>query len=39
MLELLEKRLANDEETERKVVREELSAIVRLRLTKLWEGA
>jgi 2-oxo-4-hydroxy-4-carboxy-5-ureidoimidazoline decarboxylase len=39
MLALLRRRLRSDEKTERRIVREELSAIVRLRLAKLWEGA
>ncbi|MEW9527926.1 2-oxo-4-hydroxy-4-carboxy-5-ureidoimidazoline decarboxylase [Microbispora sp. NPDC049125] len=38
MLGLLRERLDNDEETEREVVRAELSKIVALRLAKLWEG-
>ncbi|MGW5260064.1 2-oxo-4-hydroxy-4-carboxy-5-ureidoimidazoline decarboxylase [Microbispora sp. NPDC004025] len=38
MLALLHERLGHDEETERKVVREELAKIVDLRLAKLWEG-
>ncbi|MCT9930162.1 2-oxo-4-hydroxy-4-carboxy-5-ureidoimidazoline decarboxylase [Planotetraspora sp. A-T 1434] len=38
MLDILLARLANDEETERKIVRDELSKIVTLRLEKLWEG-
>lgn len=38
LLALLRDRLGNDEETERKVVRDELSKIVALRLAKLWEG-
>ncbi|WP_182904642.1 2-oxo-4-hydroxy-4-carboxy-5-ureidoimidazoline decarboxylase [Microbispora sp. H13382] len=38
LLALLHERLGHDEETERKVVREELAKIVDLRLAKLWEG-
>ncbi|WP_169944690.1 2-oxo-4-hydroxy-4-carboxy-5-ureidoimidazoline decarboxylase [Microbispora sp. H11081] len=38
LLALLRERLGHDEETERGVVREELSQIVELRLAKLWEG-
>lgn len=38
LLALLRERLGNDEETERKAVRDELSKIVALRLAKLWEG-
>ncbi|GAA1274849.1 hypothetical protein Psi02_02870 [Planotetraspora silvatica] len=38
MLVFLRERLAGDEESERKIVREELTAIVKLRLAKLWEG-
>ncbi|WP_250212730.1 2-oxo-4-hydroxy-4-carboxy-5-ureidoimidazoline decarboxylase [Acrocarpospora catenulata] len=38
MLDLLLARLANDEEVERKIVRDELAKIVKLRLVKLWEG-
>ncbi|RGA04413.1 2-oxo-4-hydroxy-4-carboxy-5-ureidoimidazoline decarboxylase, partial [Microbispora triticiradicis] len=38
LLALLRGRLGNDEETERGVVRDELSKIVALRLAKLWEG-
>ncbi|GAA4580630.1 hypothetical protein GCM10023194_09480 [Planotetraspora phitsanulokensis] len=38
MLAFLRERLAGDEESERKIVREELNAIVKLRLAKLWEG-
>jgi 2-oxo-4-hydroxy-4-carboxy-5-ureidoimidazoline decarboxylase len=38
MLDIALARLANDDETERKIVRDELSKIVKLRLVKLWEG-
>ncbi|GAB3891561.1 2-oxo-4-hydroxy-4-carboxy-5-ureidoimidazoline decarboxylase [Microbispora bryophytorum] len=38
LLALLRDRLGNDEETEREVVRDELSKIVAVRLAKLWEG-
>ncbi|WP_182887845.1 2-oxo-4-hydroxy-4-carboxy-5-ureidoimidazoline decarboxylase [Microbispora sp. H10885] len=38
LLALLRGRLGNDEETERGVVRDELSKIVASRLAKLWEG-
>ncbi|TQS30917.1 2-oxo-4-hydroxy-4-carboxy-5-ureidoimidazoline decarboxylase [Microbispora sp. KK1-11] len=38
LLALLRERLGNDEKTERKVVRDELSKIVAVRLAKLWEG-
>ncbi|GIH23073.1 OHCU decarboxylase [Acrocarpospora phusangensis] len=38
MLDLLLARLANDPEVERKIVRDELGKIVKLRLAKLWEG-
>jgi 2-oxo-4-hydroxy-4-carboxy-5-ureidoimidazoline decarboxylase len=37
MLDILLARLVNDEDTERKIVREELAKIVRIRLHKLWE--
>ncbi|GAA0414435.1 hypothetical protein Acor_09720 [Acrocarpospora corrugata] len=38
MLDLLLARLANDPDVERKIVRDELGKIVKLRLAKLWEG-
>ncbi|GAA1019371.1 OHCU decarboxylase [Acrocarpospora pleiomorpha] len=38
MLDLLLARLANDPDVERKIVRDELGKIVKLRLAKLWVG-
>ncbi len=39
MLDILLARLTNDEDVERKIVRDELAKIVKIRLTKLWEGS
>jgi 2-oxo-4-hydroxy-4-carboxy-5-ureidoimidazoline decarboxylase len=39
MLDILLARLANDEDLERKIVRDELAKIVKIRLAKLWEAS